>query len=309
MTSHLILRALSLALIVVQLLVYCPLAAAETPLPAGVRVIRDLAYMSDGHARQKLDLYLPAVGSGPLIVFIHGGAWRSGSKDGVDSAGMLAHGYAVASVGYRLSQHARFPAQIEDCKSAIRWLRAHAGEYGYDPERIAAWGTSAGGHLTALLATTGTTREFDVGEHLDQSSAIRCGVDFFGPTDFPGWAPASDMPVIQRSGPESCLVQLFGGPVGENLGIARQASPIAWVGRDSAPLFIMHGTDDPLVGLEQSQKFADKLEEAGVDVSLEVIEGGGHGGAEFFAGDRPDLLLAFLSRHLEIAGGDDGKPR
>jgi acetyl esterase/lipase len=212
---------------------------------------------------------------------------------------MLALGYAVANIEYRFSQDAVFPAQIEDCKSAIRWLRAHAADYGYDPAHIGAWGASAGGHLVALLATTGTMREFDVGEHLDQSSAIQCGVDVFGPTDFPNWKAPSTNPMIQRSGPNSCLTQLLGGEMDRGkMDLARRASPITWVSKYTAPLFIMHGTKDPLVGLEQSQSFHDKLKASGVEVTLDIVEGAGHGGGEFFAGDRPKRLLNFLNGHL-----------
>ena len=118
------------------------------------RVLRELAYVTNGHDRQKLDLYLPKnPTNAPLIVWVHGGAWRSGSKERTPAQIFVEEGYAVASINYRLSQHAVFPAQIEDCKAAIRWLRVHAKEHGYNPDRIAAWGSSAGGHLVALLGT------------------------------------------------------------------------------------------------------------------------------------------------------------
>src|SRR5205823_8759979 len=115
------------------------------------------------------------------------------------------------------SQHAIFPAQIEDCKAAIRWLRAHAREYGYDPQHIGAWGGSAGGHLVAMLAATGGVKDFDVGENLDQSSAIQCGVDLFGPANLVDWKPASANPIIQRTGPDSVLVKLLAGPPEEKV--------------------------------------------------------------------------------------------
>ncbi len=274
------------------------LSAQEPKLPAGAKALRDLAYVTGGHEQQKLDLYLPAKPKGPLLVFIHGGGWRGGSKNNVQGLPMVAQGYAVANIEYRFSQHAIFPAQIEDCKAAIRWLRAHATEHGYDPKRIAAWGDSAGGHLTAMLATTSGTRDFDVGENLDQSSAIRCGVDFYGPSDFPGWKPPTDNPMVQRTGAESVLVQLFGGTMEEKAGLARRASPLTWAGKDAAPLFILHGAKDPLVGLEQSQALADKLKAAGAEVTLEIVEDGGHGGPGFFDGGRLQRLLGFLNRHL-----------
>lgn len=274
------------------------LCAKEPQLPAGAKALRDLAYVTGGHEHQKLDLYLPAEPKGPLLVVIHGGGWRAGSKNAAEGLPLLAYGYAVANIEYRFSQHAPFPAQIEDCKAAIRWLRAHAAEYGYDPRRVGAWGSSAGGHLTALLATTGSTRDFDVGENLDQSSAIRCGVDFFGPTDFPAWKAPSDTPMIQRTGSESCIVQLLGGSIDDKLELARRASPLNWAAKDAAPLFIVHGTKDPLVGLEQSQALADKYKSLGIEVTLDVIQDGGHGGPNFFPGERVTRLLDFLNSHL-----------
>ncbi len=154
-------------------------------LPAGVVAHRDLAYVPGGHPRQALDLYLPpGAGPAPLIVWIHGGAFRMGDKGDRIPSEMLEQGYAIASLNYRLSQHALFPAQIEDCKAAVRWLRAHADTYALDPSRFASWGESAGGHLAAMLGTAGHERSFEVGEHLEQSSRVQAVLDFFGPTDF-----------------------------------------------------------------------------------------------------------------------------
>jgi acetyl esterase/lipase len=137
-----------------------PGGASPVPrVPQGVKTHRDLAYVVNGHERQKLDLFVPEKADGPLplIIWIHGGGWQNGSKDGCPPLrnGYTEHGYAVASINYRLSGHAVFPAQIEDCKAAIRWLRAHAEEYSLDPQRFGVWGSSAGGHLAALVGTSG----------------------------------------------------------------------------------------------------------------------------------------------------------
>ena len=141
------------------------------PLPEGVTAHRDLAYVKDGHRLQALDLFVPARRSGPvpLIIFVHGGGWIGGTKDNCPPlrAGFTDRGFAVASINYRLSSDAIFPAQIEDCKAAVRWLRAHATEYGLDPEHFAAWGSSAGGQLVALLGTSGGVKEFEVGASTD----------------------------------------------------------------------------------------------------------------------------------------------
>jgi len=272
---------------------------AAPSLPPGAKTFRDLSYVTNGHPRQKLDLYIPETPKGPLLVVIHGGGWIGGSKDRAEGLALLKQGYCVANIEYRFSTDAVFPAQIQDCKSAIRWLRAHAGDYGYDPTRVGAWGASAGGHLAALLATTGKSREFDVGEHLDQSSAIQCGVDAYGPADLPGYQPPSTNALLQRSGKESIFVRLLGGPIDEKAELARKASPVTWASRDSAPLFILHGTADPLVPLEQSQKLTDKLKAAGAEVTLDVVTNGGHGGPEFWTGNRPQRLMDFLKKHLE----------
>src|SRR3954465_965676 len=155
--------------------------------PEGTKVHRDLEYVRGGHERQRLDLYVPEKADGPLpvIVWVHGGAWLGGSKEGGGPAlPFVRRGYAVASVNYRLSQHARFPAQIEDCKAAIRWLRANAKTYKLDPDRFGAWGASAGVHLVALLGTSGDVKDLGGdGGTTGQSSRVQAVVDWFGPTD------------------------------------------------------------------------------------------------------------------------------
>ena len=154
---------------------------------------------------------------------------------------LAAKGYAVASINYRLSQHAVFPAQIEDCKAAIRWLRANAAKYHLDPDHIGVWGASAGGHLVALLGTTGSVKELEgKGGNLDQSSRVQCVVDWFGPTDLATMGGSHDKP----GSPES---RLIGGPVQENKEKARKASPLTYVSKDSAPFLIMHGDQDNTV--------------------------------------------------------------
>ncbi|HYR59251.1 MAG TPA: alpha/beta hydrolase [Chthoniobacteraceae bacterium] len=277
---------------------FAPAQQARPELPADARKFMDVPYVAGGHPAQKLDLYLPAKPGGPLLVWIHGGGWRSGSKANPPGLAMVAQGYNVASLEYRFSQDAIFPAQIEDCKAAIRWLRAHATEYGYDPKRVGVWGASAGGHLTALLAVTGNVRDFDVGENLGQSSAIQCGLDWFGPADFPAYDPELPTPMVKRENPDSVLAQLFGGPISQHLELAKRGSPVTWVTKDAAPLLIMQGTKDPLVPLEQSQRLYDKLKAAGADATLDVIEGAGHGGPQFTAPEKLTLILDFFTRHL-----------
>lgn len=140
-----------------------PKQPAPPRLPKGVQAVRDLPYVESGHDRNRLDLYLPEKAEGrlPLVVWIHGGGWLAGSKDNCKALMMATKGYVVASINYRLSQHAVFPAQIEDCKGAIRWLRAHADKYHIDPKHVGVWGGSAGGHLVALLGTSGGVKDLE----------------------------------------------------------------------------------------------------------------------------------------------------
>ena len=182
---------------------------------------QDLEYVEGGHERNRLDLYLPEKAEDrlPLIVWIHGGAWYAGSKEGCPAVPFAAKGYAVASINYRLSQHAIFPAQIEDCKAAIRWLRANAAKYNLDPDHIGVWGASAGGHLVALLGTTAGVKELEgQGGNLDQSSRVQCVVDWFGPTDLTTMGDEGDKP-------GSPVALLIGGPVPGEQGEGPEGQP------------------------------------------------------------------------------------
>jgi acetyl esterase/lipase len=266
-------------------------------LPAGVIVHRDLAYVSGGHPRQMLDLYLPNLGDAmPLIVWIHGGAFRMGSKADRVPFEMLEQGYVIASLNYRLSQHAHFPAQIEDCKAAVRWLRAHADTYRLDPLRFASWGESAGGHLAAMLGTAGHERNFEVGEHLEHSSRVQAVLDFFGPTDFlqmDAHRLPEGMVHDTADSPES---ELVGGPIQERPAEVARANPVTYVTSEAPPFLIVHGDRDPLVPYHQSTLLVAALEEAGVPVTFYTVVGAGHGG--FDDPQIPILVHEFLAARL-----------
>jgi len=263
---------------------------------AATRELRDIPYVSGGTDQQRLDLYLPPWRTPtPLVVWIHGGGWEKGSKSFCMAKGLLAYGYAAASIDYRFSSAAIYPAQIEDCKAAIRYLRAHAAEYGIDPKRIGVWGGSAGGHLVALLGTTGNIRDFDVGENLGQSSAVQCVVDWFGPSDFLHWGATS---TLRPENPDNPLTRLVGGPISTHQEAARRASPFYFVQRDSAPFLIMHGDHDTLVPLQQSEELNAALQKAGVESTLKVIPGAGHGGPGFKTAENLELIKDFLQKHL-----------
>lgn len=260
---------------------------------------KNLAYVKDGHERQKLDLYLPETTdrSAPLIIWIHGGGWQGGSKENALPLrqGWLDQGYAIASINYRLSGHAVFPAQIEDCKAAIRWLRAHAAEYGIDPQRFGVWGSSAGGHLAALVGTSGDVKAFDVGAHLDQSSRVQVVCDYYGPTDFhafvnrPGYENHAN-----PSSPESLLL---GGTVQEKPELAKAANPISYVSPDDPPFLMVHGDKDPVVPLQQSELLFKALKSANCSARFHTIEGAGHGPG-FDGPEVQPMVREFFDRQL-----------
>lgn len=267
-------------------------------LPEGARILRDLEYVPYGHERHRLDLYLPGQGKDwPLLVWVHGGAWLGGSKERTPATRFLADGYAVASINYRLSHHTTFPAQIQDCKAAIRWLRAHAQEHGYDASRIGVWGSSAGGHLVALLGTTGDITEFDVGWDLEQSSAVQAVVDFFGPTDFLRMdEQAAGKGQFEHDSPDSPESLLVGGPIQENKEKVSRASPLSYISKGDPPFLVVHGDRDPLVPVQQSKILLEALEAAGVEAELHIVKGGGHG---FRDAEVDRKVSVFLDIHLK----------
>lgn len=288
---------------VLLLLLTCLLigtTAAKEPQPfdsltssaTDVRCYKNLAYISNGHRHQNLDLYIPEKSNGPLplIVWIHGGGWKDGSKDHCPILAWSEKGYVVASINYRLSQDAKFPAQIKDCKAAIRWLRAHAKEYKIDPDRVVAWGESAGGHLASLVGTADDVPEWEQG-YETASSNVQAVIDWYGRTDL---TPISVDPAFKGS---SCASLLggFGHQVAE---LARKASPILHVSKDDPPFLIMHGDMDEVVPLRHSQSFAEALRSLGVKVKLLVLKGVGHGGKPFLNPEHIKIIDTFLKDHL-----------
>jgi acetyl esterase/lipase len=279
----------------------------QKELPAGTKIERDIVYAQVGERKLLLDLYVPPKGSGPLpvVVWIHGGGWRSGSKgSGGPALPMVARGYALVDVGYRLSGEAIFPAQVQDCKAAVRWVRANAATYGLDPDHIGAWGSSAGGHLVAFLGTAGDAREFDTEANRDYSSRVQAVCDWFGPTDFLQMdkhsLEGSRLIHDAADSPESLLV---GGPIQQEpyRSLAKKADPITYVTKDDPPFLIMHGDKDMLVPLHQSELLHDALGKAGVDAALHVVKGAGHGlqDGEERPGQLFETVAAFFDKHLK----------
>ena len=190
-----------------------------------------------------------------------------------------------------------FPAQIEDCKAAIRWLRAHAKEYNLDPKRFGVWGSSAGGHLVALTGTSGDVKQFDVGANLDQSSRVQAVCDYFGPTDFTVFVTTPGYESHANGGsPES---KLIGGVVMENKDRAARVNPITYVSSDDPPFLIVHGDKDSTVPINQSQLLFDALKKAGVSAHSHTIHGAGHGGPGFSGKNIEDMVASFFDERLK----------
>ncbi|MCI0703078.1 MAG: alpha/beta hydrolase [Planctomycetia bacterium] len=275
----------------------------QPKLPAGTAEHRDLRY-GEHKERNTLNLFVPKADKPlPLIIWIHGGAWSAGSKDGNNPAmRFLGQGFAVAAINYRLSQHAVYPAQIQDCKEAVRFLRANAKKYNLNPDAFGVCGASAGGHLVALLGTSGGVKELALAEskHKDVSDKVQCVVDFFGPTDLLKMAAQSGPnSKIDHNSPKSPESRLIGGAIQENKEKAAKANPITYIDKDDAPFLILHGDMDPLVPPGQSELLHEALKKAGVPSELVVIKGGGHGGSGFATAENQDKIAKFFDKHLK----------
>jgi acetyl esterase/lipase len=243
--------------------------SAQPPLPTE----RDVTYCTLDGVELKMDIYRPqrSAAPTPALLYVHGGGWTGGDKrsgEGIrDIPELLARGYLVAAVNYRLAPRYKFPAMIEDVKCAVRFLRANAERFSINPEKIGAWGGSAGGHLVALLGTADATAGWDVGQYLEQSSRVQAVVDMYGPTDL--------TVLFERANPR-LMEQVF-GTSDRNSETLQKASPVNWVSSDDPPFLILHGERDPLVPVSQSQIFYEKLRAAGVPATFVIVKNAGHG--------------------------------
>ncbi len=277
------------------------------------RKFLDVPYASLSQA-QKLDIYLPDEGEGPfpVIVWIHGGAFMGGDKADVQvlpSLEALKRGYAVVAINYRLSGEATFPALVHDAKAAIRWIRANAQIYHFDPTRIAAWGSSAGGYLALMLGTSAGVEKLEdlsMGNP-EQSSTVQAVVDWYGSSDFlkmdeqleeSGLRP---LPGTEHSGANSPESLLLGHKITEIPEQVRAANPLTYIQPKAPPFLIQHGTRDDTVPVQQSIVAATRLKAAaGNDmVTLELLEGAGHGDKRFETPENVSRVLDFLDKHLK----------
>ncbi|HSG73431.1 MAG TPA: alpha/beta hydrolase [Planctomycetaceae bacterium] len=270
--------------------------AQAQELPATETIVRkDIEYAIVGEHRLLLDLHVPATeGPHPLVVWVHGGAWRSGSKDAMPLGALVELGYAIASVDYRLSPVAPFPAQVHDIKAAIRFLRASHEKYGLKTGKIAIAGASAGGHLAALVGVTNGLEPLEgtVGEHLDQSSDIAAIIDMYGPANF--------LTILGQSTPHGLGVRipalqlLLRKQPEDDPALARLASPVFHIDKDDPPLLLIHGVQDPQVPISQSLELHGAYRQKGRPVHLHMIYDGLHGGPQFTDKERIDLMAQLL---------------
>ena len=263
---------------------------------AAYRKVSDRVFAEVDGRELLLDLYLPQSSKPlPLIVYVHGGAWRAGSKDSMTLTALLGAGYAIASVEYRLTPEARFPAQVHDIKAAIRFLRGSQDRYPYDGRKVAIAGSSAGGHLAALVGVTNGTAELEgsVGAHLDQSSDVQAIIAYYGASNL--------LTILHQSTPRGLSVRkpalqlLLGGQPEQQRQLATLASPVSHVDRSDPPLLLLHGDQDPQMPINQSHELHGKFKSLGLAVALHVLHGSAHGGEAFYDEARTRVVRRFLS--------------
>jgi acetyl esterase/lipase len=276
------------------------LCAGAGRADAAPRVVRDVEFARAGDTPLLLDLYLPEAkerASG-LIVWVHGGAWRAGSRTSVDVVGLTERGWAVASVDYRLSTQARFPAQIHDIKAAVRYLRARAAEHGYPPERIVIAGSSAGGHLAALVGVSNRHPELEgsIGGDTRTSSDVQAIVSLYGASNLTS--------ILAQSTPHGLSVRvpalelLLGAKPEAATSLAQLASPVFHVDAKDPPLFLMHGDQDNQMPINQSHELEGAYRKLGLPVRFVVVHGAGHGGPAFTTPEQLVAIDEFLRAQL-----------
>lgn len=279
---------------VILLLVFA-LSAPGTRAGEAARHLIDIPYARVDGRTLAIDLHLPAVARPPLVVYLHGGAWRDGDKTRYPQF-LVANGFAVASVDFRSSQDARFPANVQDIKAAIRFLRASASRYGYRAGRIAIAGSSSGGHLAALVGTSNGHAELEgsVGEHARESSRVQAIVSWFGASNLDTILAQSTPFGLDVRVP--ALKLLLGALPDEAPELARLASPVNHVDATDPPAILLHGNQDRQMPVNQSLELEAAYRRNGLDVETLILDGAGHGGDAFESGEAAARVIAFLRR-------------
>lgn len=278
----------------------------------GYKLIPDIPYTTKpGNVSQTLDIYIPDNFSGilPCVIWIHGGAWMFGSKEGLPSEIdiLLKKGFVISSINYRLSNEAIFPAQIHDCKAAVRFIKANGNKYSIDSSRIVVSGASAGGHLAALLGTSSGIAELeDLAMGWENvSSKVNAVIDFYGPTDFllmdnlPDTPPDSCTDKVLHLKPDSPESLLLGCDIRHCTEKVKMADPMNYITEDDPPFLIFHGTYDCVVTPLSSKKLLQNLKEGQVKAELRLIPHAGHGGLEFTSDETKKEIIEFLNEALK----------
>ena len=289
------LRLLSLTFALLWLAMTCGDVLSAPPYE--IEVEKAVQYGTGGGEKLLLDLARPkeAAGPRPGIVFIHGGGWAAGNRQSFFSRAQQAarRGYVAVTVSYRFAPRHRFPAQVEDVKCAVRWLRANAKRVDLDPRRIGAMGSSAGGHLSLMLGAMDKDDGLEgTGGHAEFSSKVQAVVSFVGPTDFTQSYPEASRKIV---------AQFLGGELKEKPEVYRRASPITYVNQGDAPMLLLQGTKDPLVPFQQAVRMADALTESAVPGRVELLVGLGHGWGGAHAKRTADAAWAFFDEHLKLS--------
>ncbi|MEM8886252.1 MAG: alpha/beta hydrolase [Planctomycetota bacterium] len=265
--------------------------------PSNVAFHRDLTYATVDGEEMQLDLLVPRAPVEPptLIVWVHGGSWKYGTRRDIRIDWLVERGYAVASPSYRFAQDASWPAQLHDLKAAVRWLRAHGETYGYRTDRIAAAGMSAGGHLALMLSLTNGENAGALGDHLEQSSDVQGVIAYYAPTDLAYWGR------FQSSNRSSAPIpMLLGAAPRDDPERAKAASPIYRVGPKSPPALLVHGDEDSIVPVDQSRRLHERYASIGRPSQLVIVEGAGHVGNSTYFGNprRRAEVLQFLKTYF-----------
>ncbi len=279
---------------------FASLLLSSVLLAQSPQEVHDLVYATVDGKTLKLDLYVPATGHAPLVIYVHGGVWRNGDKTSGRSfaTALAAEGFAVASLDFRQTVQAPFPANIHDIKAGIRFLRAHAGQYGYSAERIGITGESSGAHLALLAGVTNGVKELEgnVGDQLTTASDVQAIVSYFAATDL--------TTILAQSTPfglgvrEPGLTLLLGALPDKVPELARLASPVFHVDAGDPPLYLLHGDRDPHMPVNQSLQMWGVYKAAKLDVTFDPVHGAVHGGPLFFTPEHQQAVVAFLRRTL-----------
>jgi acetyl esterase/lipase len=299
-------RSVFAALLLAALASIPGVAAPNTAPTTAVKVEKGIHYSTAGGEKLLLDMAAPADGGPyPAVVLLHGGAWSIGSRTELSRPGrdkngkatpsliesIAAHGYVAVTAGYRLAPKYKFPAQIEDARTAVRFLRENAKKYNLNPKKMAAGGFSAGGHL-ALLLGMADDNSFENREYAEQSSRVQCVISFFGPTDLTLYAASEGLE-------DSYMVPWLGKGCKTDRAVYKKASPIDYVTKDDPPVLMIHGTADFVVPIIHSERMLKKLQDAGVSAELIVVKGEGHGWAGPIAAKTTQDAIQFLDEHLK----------